>query len=174
MPPDDVVAGLDREAAAARHEGLELRVWLRMLTCVQMIEGTVRARLRASFDTTLPRFDVLAQLDAAERHGGSGPRTTMTMGELSSRLMVTSGNVTGLIDAMEREGLVARQPHPTDRRSTLIGLTDGGRTLFARMAPVHAGWIDDLMAGMSDAEARTLLRLLGRLKESAQGGGRDA
>lgn len=149
----------DRETAADRHGRLELRVWLRALTCVQMMESAIRARLRAEFDTTLPRFDVLAQLDAAEG--------ALSMGELSARLMVTSGNVTGLIDAMENEGLVARCPHPTDRRSTLIAMTPTGRELFDRMAPAHARWVEAMMGGMSLAEVKQLLDLLGRLKGSA-------
>lgn len=151
---------LDREAAAADHDKVQLRVWLRMLTCVQLIETSIRARLRSEFDTTLPRFDVLAQLDTAG--------AALTMGELSARLMVTSGNVTGLVDAMETEGLVARQPHPTDRRSTLIALTPQGRELFARMAPAHAGWIEGLMAGLSRGEAARLMELLGKLKDSSR------
>jgi DNA-binding MarR family transcriptional regulator len=163
-PDSTLPQAADRETAAERHERLELRLWLRVLTCVQMIETTVRARLRTEFDTTLPRFDVLAQLDAAE--------AALTMGELSARLMVTSGNVTGLIDAMESEGLVARQPHPTDRRSTLIGMTAQGRDLFDRMAPAHAGWIEAMMAGMSHAEVNTLMKLMGRLKASAARGTR--
>ncbi len=149
----------DRETGAERHGQLELRVWLRALTCVQMVESAIRAKLRAEFDTTLPRFDVLAQLDAAEG--------ALTMGALSARLMVTSGNVTGLIDAMESEGLVARRRHPSDRRSTLIAMTPAGRGLFDRMAPAHAGWIEAMMAEMTDAEVRQLLLLLGRLKHSA-------
>ena len=158
MPPDDAISiAVDREWAAEPHRQLELRTWLRVLTCVRLIETRIRARLRAEFDTTLPRFDVLAQLDAA--------RGSLTMGELSARLMVTSGNVTGLIDAMEREGLVSRSPHPSGRRSTLIRTTESGRALFARMAPAHADWLASLMAGLSQAEARTLLALLGRLKQ---------
>jgi DNA-binding MarR family transcriptional regulator len=155
----------DRETAAERHGKLELRLWLRALTCVQMMESAIRARLRAEFDTTLPRFDVLAQLDAAQG--------ALSMGELSARLMVTSGNVTGLIDAMEHELLVARGPHPTDRRSTLITMTPDGRALFDRMAPAHAGWIEGMMAGMSLAEIQQLLALLGRLKTSAAEAGKD-
>ena len=95
------------------------------------------------------------------------------MGELSARLMVTSGNVTGLIDAMESEGLVARRPHPSDRRSTLIGMTPSGRELFDRMAPAHARWVEAMMAGMSLPEIRQLLTLLGRLKSSASEAARD-
>ena len=160
ITPDELLPrGADRESAADRHGRLELRVWLRALTCVQMMEAAIRARLRAEFDTTLPRFDVLAQLDAAAG--------ALTMGELSARLMVTSGNVTGLIDAMESEELVARHPHPTDRRSKLIAMTARGRDLFDRMAPAHARWIEGMLAGMSLAEVRQLLALLGRLKSSA-------
>ena len=119
-----------RETAAGDADGLTLRIWLRVLTCMQLIETAIRGRLRAEYDTTLPRFDVLAQLDAAGRG--------LSMGELSARLMVTSGSVTGLVDAMEADALVTRQAHPADRRSTLIETTPAGRLLFARMAPAHA------------------------------------
>lgn len=158
MPSDDVLK-LDRETAAEPHGKIDLRVWLRALTCVRLIEGQIRTRLRAEFDTTLPRFDVLAQLDHAGGH--------LTMGELSARLMVTSGNVTGLIDAMESEGLVSRRAHPGDRRSTLIGMTTSGRALFDRMAPAHAAWVEEMLAGLTLGEARSLLTLLGKWKESA-------
>ena len=93
------VAGLrraDRESAAASADKLELRVWLRLLTCTNLIERHVRAKLRESFATTLPRFDLLAQLDRAP--------DGLAMGELSSRLMVTNGNVTALADALVRDG----------------------------------------------------------------------
>ena len=153
----------DRETAAQAGSHLNLRLWLRVLTCMQLIETLIRARLRTEFDTTLPRFDVLAQLDAA--------RESLTMGELSARLMVTSGSVTGLVDTMQTECLVARRVHPTDRRSTLISMTDQGRALFARMAPAHAGWVDELMAGLEPGEAATLYRLLGKLKQSASEAG---
>ena len=146
-----------RETAAADGK-LQTRLWLRLLTCTQMIETEIRSRLRGSFETTLPRFDVLAQLHAAG--------AALTMGELSARLMVTTGNVTGLIDAMQQDGLVARLPNPADRRSTLIAATDPGRALFDRMAPAHQRWIDELTAGLTRAEMVLLFELLGKLKES--------
>lgn len=161
--PDRVTT--DRETAVQEGDHLKLRLWLRVLTCMQMIETQIRARLRAEFDTTLPRFDVLAQLDAASE--------SLTMGELSARLMVTSGSVTGLVDTMETDLLVERRVHPADRRSTLISMTPRGRALFDRMAPAHARWVDDLMAGLSGAEAATLHRLLGKLKQSAADAGLD-
>ncbi len=158
MPASDIAVP-DREAAAADNARLPLRTWLRLLTCTNRIEAIIRARLRAEFDTTLARFDVLAALDAAG--------ADLSMGALSARLMVTSGNVTGLIDAMERDGLVRRMRHPHDRRSTLIGMTAEGRALFARMAPAHARWIEAAMAGLSRQEARQLWEVLGHLKRSA-------
>ena len=160
MPASDAALVPDREAVVTNGARLPLRVWLRLLTCVNMTEAMVRARLHAQFATTLPRFDVLAALDAAG--------TELTMGALSARLMVTSGNVTGLVKAMEQDGLVTRRRHPEDGRSTLIAMTQAGRALFARMAPAHAQWIEQAMAGLDRAEATALWDMLGRLKDSVR------
>jgi DNA-binding MarR family transcriptional regulator len=161
MPVNDAGLIPDREAAVGDGARLPLRIWLRLLTCMNMIETMVRARLHAQFATTLPRFDVLAALDAAG--------TELTMGALSARLMVTSGNVTGLINAMEQDGLVVRRRHPGDRRSTLISMTDAGCALFARMAPAHAHWIEQAVAGLDRRELAQLWEVLGNLKESVRG-----
>jgi DNA-binding MarR family transcriptional regulator len=150
----------DRESALMSDDKLELKLWLRLLTCGNLIEGEVRARMRETFGTTLPRFDLLAQLDRA--------RDGLTMGELSSRLMVSNGNVTGLTDALEREGLVSREPEPDDRRSLRIRLTPAGKRAFDAMTPVHEEWIDMMMAGLTRAEMAHLLELLGKLKQSAR------
>ena len=147
----------DRETADTDGR-LQTRLWLRLLTCTQLIETEIRGRLRTGFETTLPRFDVLAQLHAAGE--------PLTMGELSARLMVTTGNVTGLVDVMQQDRLVARLPNPADRRSTLIAATEVGQALFDRMAPAHRHWIEALTAGLSRAEMVLLFELLGKLKES--------
>jgi DNA-binding MarR family transcriptional regulator len=153
----------DRESAIDHTDKIELRVWLRLLTCTNMIETQVRTRLREEFDTTLPRFDLLAQLER-EPQG-------LTMGELSSRLMVSGGNVTGLVDSLLREGLVAREPHPGDRRRQIIRLTAAGRSAFDAMTPVHEQWVDAMMAELSRTEMGELIRLLGKLKSSIQHAG---
>jgi DNA-binding MarR family transcriptional regulator len=154
----------DRESALMSDDKLELKLWLRLLTCGNLIESEVRARLRRSFATTLPRFDLLAQLDRAPMG--------LTMGELSSRLMVSNGNVTGLTDALVREGLVSRLPEPDDRRSLRIRLTAAGKRAFDAMTPTHEQWIDEMMAGLTRAEMARLLELLGRLKLSLRRPGR--
>lgn len=150
----------DRESVVAEDDRLQLRLWLRLLTCADLIQEQVRGRLRTEFATSLPRFDVLAQLDRSP--------DGVTMGVLSARLMVSNGNVTGLVEAMARDGLVERRPNPADGRSALITSTAAGRVLFARMAPAHQGWIDGLMDGMSRAEMVLALELLGKLKQSVR------
>ena len=151
---------LDFESSLLAEDKPELRVWLRLLTCSTMIEQHVRSGLRQSFETTLPRFDVLAQLDRAEGD--------MTMGQLSSQLMVSNGNITGLIDRLVQEGFVLRQPAPSDRRTQLVRLTDAGRSAFQAMVPEHEGWVANMMSGLDRDEINELLRLLGRLKSSVK------
>ena len=153
-------AAPDRESAVLSDDKLELRLWLRLLTCSSLIAGEVRARLRETYATTLPRFDLLAQLDRAA--------DGLTMGELSSRLMVSNGNVTGLTEALVREGLVSREPEPADRRSLRIRLTAPGKRAFDAMTPTHEQWIDQMMAGLTRTEMAHLLELLGKLKQSAR------
>lgn len=160
---NDATPLIDRESALASDTKLELKVWLRLLTCTTLIEREVRQNLREQFDTTIARFDLLSQLDRAPKG--------LTMGELSSRLMVTNGNVTGLTEALVREGLVSRAPEPGDRRSLRIRLTAAGKQSFDAMTPVHEGWIDGLMAGLTRAEMAHLLELLGRLKQSLAAAG---
>jgi DNA-binding MarR family transcriptional regulator len=157
----------DRESATHQADKLELRVWLRLLACTNLIEAEVRTRLRESFSTTLPRFDLLAQLERAPEG--------LSMTALSSHLMVTGANVTALVDSLARDGLVQRVPHPSDRRSQVIRLTAKGRRFFNRMAPVQEQWIDEMMAGLEREEMAELFHLLGRLKTSARmnGSGRS-
>lgn len=136
----------------------ELRLWLRLLTCASMIEGEIRRRLRTRFDTTLPRFDVLAQLDKAP--------DGLTLGELSRRMMVSNGNVTGLVERLAGDGLVERRPSPRDGRATNVRLTPRGRAAFAGMADAHAGWIVEMLEGLSPPERDGLMALLAKTKRS--------
>ena len=150
----------DYETAAGTHDKLDLRLWLRLISCTYMIERALRARLRREFGVTLPAFDVLAQLDRAPRG--------LSMGELSARLMVTNGNVTGLVDRLVGRGLVARRPEPTDQRVQVVRLTRKGRTLFGRMTPAHHAWIADALGGLKQGELKRLYASLGELKVSAR------
>jgi DNA-binding MarR family transcriptional regulator len=152
--------GIGLEARVARDDHMALKVWLRLLACSMQIETEVRKRLRAQFGTTLSRFDYLAQL---HRHPEG-----LRMSALSRYLMVTGGNITGLTDEMEKEGLVARQAIEGDRRSMLLKLTPLGRRTFEQMATVHEGWLVELMSGLSMADHRHLHDSLGRLRMAVQ------
>jgi DNA-binding MarR family transcriptional regulator len=162
---DGIAAPLDRETAAALRPGdhkAELRLWLRMLTCATLIEAGVRRRLRERFGVTLPRFDLMAQLDKTP--GG------LTLGDLSRRMMVSNGNVTAIVDALLAQGLVARRTSATDRRAQVVSLTPAGRESFRAMAAAHEGWIAAAFADLGPADADQLMTLLGRAKASARKG----
>jgi DNA-binding MarR family transcriptional regulator len=149
----------DRETIARAEDHRALRIWLRLLTCTQLIERQVRSRLREQFSTTLPRFDLMAQL---ERHPEG-----LKMNELSRLLMVTGGNVTAIVDQLEKEGLVERFDEPADRRAFRIHLTRTGERTFAEMASAHEEWVVELLAGMSRREQDELLKLLAKVKQHA-------
>jgi len=150
---------MDREFIARREDHSALRIWLRLLTCTQLIERRVRSNLREQFATTLPRFDLMAQLERYKRG--------LKMSELSRLLMVTGGNVTGIVDQLEKEGLVERLDEPADRRAFRIRLTRAGEKIFAEMARAHEEWVVELLSGLSRREADDLLKLLAKLKSHA-------
>jgi DNA-binding MarR family transcriptional regulator len=160
---DRTTIPLDAETKVAErpadHEA-ELRLWLRLLTCTTLIEGEVRRRLRDTFDVTLPRFDLMAQLDKAPNG--------MTLGELSRRMMVSNGNVTGLAERLVEQGLLDRRASPTDRRAQFVSLTAEGRRAFRAMARTHEDWIAEIFAGLDAAEIETLMQLLAKAKASAR------
>src|SRR5258707_15143591 len=111
----------------------ELRLWLRLFTCKEVIENEVRRRLRDTFDVTLPRFDLMAQLYRAPK--------AMTLGELSQRMMVSNGNVTGLADRLGEQGLTSRRPSPKDPRAQFVTLTAAARRFFRAGPPANGDWI---------------------------------
>jgi DNA-binding MarR family transcriptional regulator len=147
---------MDMEARAHAEHPQALRLWLRLLTCTQLVEKQVRGQLREQFDTTLPRFDLMAQLERAP--------DGMKMNELSRRLMVTGGNVTGITDQLACEGLVERTPVVGDRRAYQVRLTPRGRLAFHDMARAHEAWIVQAFGGLTDKDAALLHRLLGKVK----------
>ena len=151
---------MDMEARAHSEHPEALRLWLRLLTCTQIVEKRVRGRLRERFDTTLPRFDLMAQLERAPEG--------LKMNELSRRMMVTGGNVTGITDQLVAEGLVDRVDVAGDRRAYRVRLTAKGRKLFIDMAGQHEGWIVEAFAGLAGKEIATLHKLLGKVKDHAQ------
>ena len=129
-----------------------LRVWLRMLKATKLVEATVRENLRVEFDTTLPRFDVLAALYRFE--------DGLKMSELSAALRVSNGNVTGIVERLVADGLVLRVPVAGDKRATLVRLSIKGRETFARMAEAHAGWVNGILQDLSDEDCEQAIGIL--------------
>jgi DNA-binding MarR family transcriptional regulator len=132
----------------------KLRLWLRLLKTSRAVEAELRERLRVNFGTTLPKFDVMAAL---ERDPDG-----LTMTELSRFLMVSNGNVTGIVDRLVAEGLVVRRAHEQDRRSTFVRLTAKGTRQFAAMAKAHEAWIAEILAHITVEEAQSIMALLSR------------
>ncbi len=148
----------EKLGGGAPHSKQSLRLWLKLLSCTTVIENWLRNRLRGEFHTTLPRFDVLAALD---RHPEG-----LRMGELSRYLLVSNGNVTGIVQRLEEECLIAREQAPNDRRAIRVRLTPKGKSRFAEWAAEHEGWVDSLFSDLSTEEMEELMGQLRRLQES--------
>lgn len=151
---DGIGSAADRDA---------LRLWLRLFTCTTHIERTIGSALKREFGSSLPRFDLLAQLDRAP--------DGLRMGELSARILTTGGNVTWLVGALEAEGYVARRVARDDKRAAVVRLTAAGRRHFATMARAHEAWINTIFSVLTPAERRRMHTRLGRLKEQFHSSG---
>jgi DNA-binding MarR family transcriptional regulator len=143
-----------------------LRLWIRLLRTARAIEAELRERLRVKFAITLPQFDVMAAL--------ARKSTSMTMTELSRFLMVSNGNVTGIIDRLVADKLVLRQATAEDRRAIIVRLTPKGAALFAKIAKVHEGWVGALLADFDSAELEAMIQHLDGLASRIRNGGSRA
>jgi DNA-binding MarR family transcriptional regulator len=146
----------DLETRAALTDQLDLQLWLRMMAVHKLITNEARRRLRASFNMSLSRFDLMAQLDAT--------KVGLRMGEISNRLMVTTGNITGLTDELEADGLVERAADPQSRRAFLVRLTPKGRKLFRTAAKANATWIAEFFSVLSAKDKKMMLEFLAAQK----------
>ena len=149
---------LDGASAASK---ARLRVWLRVLKVSRLIERELRERLHAEFDTTLPRFDVMAALYRAEKG--------LNMSELSSVLRVSNGNVTGIVDRLVADRLIVRVPVEDDRRAMIVRLTAKGRAHFSELAKAHEDWVNDLLKSVDVDAADALIVQLGDIGRHLDG-----
>ncbi|PCI31545.1 MAG: MarR family transcriptional regulator [Alphaproteobacteria bacterium] len=135
----------------------KLGLWLRLITNSNIIEKEIRNLFRSEFGVTLPRFDLMSAL--YREPGG------LTMGELSKRMLVSNGNVTGIVERLQKEGLVKRWVLPTDRRIYSVGLTPKGRTDFTKMADRHKDWISDILCGLGDDDLSPMIQMMDQLRD---------
>ena len=157
------IADRARERVTQPASKQRLRLWIRLLRSARAIEGEIRERLRKEFTVTLPQFDVMAAL--ARKEAG------MSMTELSRMLMVSNGNVTGIIDRLAAEKLVLRQAPANDRRSYIVRLTPKGAAQFAVIAKAHEGWVDELLLDIDATAAENIIHQLDGLATRIRGGG---
>ncbi len=148
---------VDRRAGSKER----LRLWIRLLRVVHVVEAELRERLKREFDTTLPRFDVLSAL-YRERDG-------MLMSDLSRFLLVSNGNVTGIVERLVADGLVQRTAREGDRRAFVVRLTEEGIARFAAMAAAHESWIADLLGEVSETDAKALSAMLKAFRSNWEG-----
>lgn len=144
----------------ARTDKAHLRLWIRMLRATRFVESELRERLRREFDVTLPRFDVLAALHRKPEG--------MLMSELSRFLMVSNGNVTGIVDRLVTDTLVVRAQRVGDRRTSIVRLTARGRRQFEKMAAEHEGWVRELLGPLDKDAAKDMSESLGALRHHWQ------
>ncbi|MCB1445030.1 MAG: MarR family transcriptional regulator [Rhizobiaceae bacterium] len=154
----------NRQAATQSLSKKRLRLWLRLLKSTRRVEDELRRRLRAEFASTLPRFDVMSALSRAP--------DGMKMKEISKRLQVSNGNITGIVDKLNEEGLVLRVTPPHDRRSQIIRLTTKGHQEFARNAEAHSQWIDEIFGRLDEDDVDGMIRRLDHLTEKLEAQGK--
>jgi DNA-binding MarR family transcriptional regulator len=150
------VVCMDQETRLQEDDHHSIKLWLRLLTCSSLIESRLRSALREEFDTTLPRFDFMAQLERVPEG--------LTMGDLSRRMMVSGGNVSGIAAQLVSEGLVDRSPVPDNRRTFMVKLTPKGQRSFRKMAQQHEQWVIKLLGHLEQSEVEQLMGLLDRVK----------
>ena len=156
-----MVSGPLRASAASVASKVRLRLWIRLLRVTRLLDGEIRERLRREFDATLPRFDVMAALYQAPEG--------MIMSEVSRFLLVSNGNVTGIVSRLVGDGLVIRAQRRDDRRTSIVRLTKKGRDRFEEMAAAHERWIDELLGGMTPEEADELSSRLSLFRSDWEG-----
>ncbi|MAW85109.1 MAG: MarR family transcriptional regulator [Phyllobacteriaceae bacterium] len=161
------MTGVQPAGAPAKSLSKErLRLWLKLLKASRLVEDEIRRRLRRDFDSTLPRFDVMSAL-ARSPEG-------LKMSEISRRLRVSNGNITGIVDKLTDEGLTLRVAVPGDRRASLVCLTPRGREVFAERAGVHETWIDGMLSGLDAGDVEGMIRRLDHLSEMLEEQRQDA
>ena len=156
---------VDQRLEHIPHEKEGLRLWLRIVSCTQMVEQEIRTMLRVKFDMTLPRFELLSALDRVV--------DGLTMSELSRWLMVSKGNVTGIAERLSEDGFIVREPTPTDRRSFMVTMTEKGKTAYKEMELEYEKLLDKLFDDLTLDDSDMFAGMLAKIKESVEELGRQ-
>lgn len=129
------------EAKYSKRQRESLKLWIELLRYSNELEQIIDDKLRQNYKQNISRFDVLSQLEREKENG-------LTVGDLASRLIASKGNITGLIDRMQKDGLITKVSRQDDRRSYIISITDKGLLLFNEMAENNAQWVEDALSAL--------------------------
>ena len=128
------------------------RTWLSLVRCFSSIERVLMQHFADEYNSSLPRYDVLTAL--ALSPGG------LTMGELASMLMVTKGNITGVVRRLKTDGLVRKVTSKVDRRVQSVTISAKGKRLWDKMHADYDRIISEILSGQSNKDLRALARFL--------------
>ena len=156
------ISARDLETRVRDDDHSALRLWLKLLSTSQLIENNIRELLRLEFDFTLPRFDLMAQL---QRHPEG-----LSMSSLAELMMVSGGNVTNIVKQLEKDGFVNRVAQEKDNRSFIVTLSELGLQRFEKMMLAHEGWVISLMDGLEPDELQSLMENIDKLKGHIKAG----
>jgi DNA-binding MarR family transcriptional regulator len=134
-----------------------MRAWLAMVGCFTSVERSLRRHFNHVFRSSLPRYDVLMALV----HFPDG----LTMGQLASKLMVSKGNMTGVVRRLQQNNCVRQASSRHDRRVRVVTLTSKGRTLWEQMHGEYRSVIEDVLSQLSKTESRLLTQSLMQAQE---------
>lgn len=143
--------------ASDSHSKNALRAWLQLLKCSKRMEQLTNGKFDTNYNSSLTRFDVLANLDLVPEH-------SVSTIQLAKMLIASKGNITRLLDRMEDDQLVSRKPNQNDRRVSDILLTLKGEVLFEQMADDHEIWVDDIFSILTNQETKQLINILNKLR----------
>src|SRR4051794_25938130 len=139
-------------------EGVErwTPAWLALIRTHARLWDQVETQMRQDSGLTVPRYDVLMQLDQA--------RGRLGLSELASTIVLSPSGLSKLLDRMEGSGLLRREPDPRDARSTFARITPKGRSLVRKARQSHHVWLQRAFGdALDDRDIADLARVMGRI-----------
>ncbi len=136
-----------------------LKLWIELLRYSNKLEQLIDDKIRQNYGQNISRFDVLSQLDRENHHG-------LAVGELASRLIASKGNITGLLDRMQKDGLIEKEAKQDDRRSYIVRSSEKGQELFAEMAEKNARWVEEALTSIDIDHMKEFAKFLSEARTS--------
>jgi DNA-binding MarR family transcriptional regulator len=147
--------GLDQTIETMEHECL-----LNVLYTATMLYKASYIHFR-QYGITDAQFNVLIQLQYEKQQG-------LSQADLGRRLVVNKADMTGIIDRLEKAGLVGREDHPKDRRINIIKISRKGRDIVNKLEPGYFTGVNKVMSGMSTNDMKTIIKGMEKIRENVR------